>query len=59
MQLVILSAFLGVDFHIVAIVDLLLDVFVHLCGDLRFVVDLGVQGVYSFGGPVVIFTEAG
>ena len=54
-----LSVILRVDFHIVTVVDLLLDVFVHLCGDFGLVGDLVVQYMDSLGGTVIVFTKVG
>ena len=58
-ELVIFSVILRVDLYVVTIVNLLLDVFVHLCGDFGLVRDLVVQGMDSLGGAVIVFTEVG
>ena len=42
MQLIFLPGFFDVDLDIVPIVDLSLNVFIYLCGDLRFIGDLVV-----------------
>ena len=53
----IVSVILRVDFHLVTIVHLLLDVLVHLCCDFRLVVDLVGLSMDSFCGPVVIIVS--
>ena len=54
-----LFVILRVDFHIVTVVDLLLDVFVHLCGNFGLVGDLVVQCMDSLGGTVIVLSEVG
>ena len=50
MKMVFLPVILLVDLHIVSFVNLLLDVIVHLCSDLRLVGDPDVQCMDSLGG---------
>ena len=59
LQLMMFPVILRVDFYVVTVVDLLLDVFVHLCGDFGLVGDLVVQCMDSLGGTVIVFTEVG
>ena len=58
-KLVIFPVVLRVDLHIVSIINLLLDVLVHLCCDVGFAGDPDVQGMDSLGGAVIVLPKVG
>ena len=58
-KLVFLPVVLRVDLHVVSVINLLLDVLVHLCRDLGLVGDPDVQGINSLGGTVIVLSEVG
>jgi hypothetical protein len=57
MELILVPVFLRVNLDIIPIVDLLIDVFVHLCRNFRFISNPDVQGVDSLRSTKIILTE--
>ena len=57
MELVLVPVILRVNLNVIPIVDLLIDVFIHLCRNFRFVSDSDVQGVDSLCRTKIILTE--
>ena len=59
MKLVFLPVVLRVDLHVVSVINLLLDVLVHLCRDLGLAGDPDVHLMDSLGGAVIVLSEVG
>ena len=51
-----LSSYVRVDFYVITVVHLLLDVLVHLGGNFRFRVDLVVERLNSSGSTEEVFS---
>ena len=57
MELILVPVVLRVNLDIIPIVDLLIDVFIYLCRNFRFVSDSDVQGVDSLRRTKIILAE--
>ena len=53
------SVVLGINLNVVSIVDLLIDIFIHLCRNFRFVSNSYMEGMNSFRRTKVILAETG
>ena len=59
MKLILSSVVLGINLNVVSIVDLLIDIFIHLCRNFRFVSNSYMEGMNSFRRTKIILTETG
>ena len=59
MELILSSEVFGVNLNGVPIVDLLIDIFVHLCRNLRFVSNSNMEGMDSLRRTKIILADSG
>jgi len=57
MELILVPVVLRVNLDVIPIVDLLIDIFIHLCRNFRFISNSDVQGVDSLRGTKIILAE--
>jgi hypothetical protein len=57
MELILVPVFLRVNLNVISIVDLLIDIFIHLCRNFRFVSNSNMEGMDSLYCTKIILAE--
>ena len=57
MELILVSVVIRVNLNVISIVDLVIDVFIHLCHNFRFVSNSNMEGMDSLCCTKIILAE--